>query len=188
MRQLHPITLIIATLLASWLGMQAVHELGHILTARLSGGQVERVILHPLTISRTDLADNPHPLAVAWGGPTLGVLIPLIVFGAAAISDIAERFVLRFFAGFCLVANGVYLGVGSFLNVGDAGDIVRHGSPAWTMWLFGAVCVQTGFWLWNGLGPHFGLGPDPRPISRRVVLEVVMTCVALLILGFWIGR
>lgn len=187
MRHLNLIVLSIAMLLASWMGMQTVHEFGHVLSARLTGGQVERVVLHPLTISRTDLAENPHPLAVAWGGPILGVLIPLIAFGVATSVGIAERLVLRFFAGFCLVVNGAYLGVGSFLRVGDAGDIVRHGSPIWTMWLFGVVCVSAGFWLWNGLGPHFGLGQDPHPISRRVVLEVVVACAVLLIFGFWVG-
>jgi hypothetical protein len=43
--------LIAATLIASWLGMQAVHEAGHVLGARLSGGTVTRVALYPLTLS-----------------------------------------------------------------------------------------------------------------------------------------
>ena len=47
--------LIVATLLLSWLLMQAVHELGHAIGAWISGGHVERVVLHPLTISRTDV-------------------------------------------------------------------------------------------------------------------------------------
>jgi len=178
------IAFVILTLCASWLGMQAIHESGHILTAWVTGGKVERVVLHPLTISRTDLADNPHPLAVAWGGPLLGILAPLLAFGAAKTIGLKEAFILRFFAGFCLVANGVYLGIGSFSSVGDAGDILRHGSPIWTLWLFGGICVPVGLWLWNGLGPQFGLGPNTRAISRRVALEVAMVCLALLILGF----
>jgi hypothetical protein len=52
-------------LFVSWLLMQAVHESGHVLGARLGGGTVAQVVLHPLTISRTDLAANPHPLLVA---------------------------------------------------------------------------------------------------------------------------
>lgn len=71
--RLHQTILIGSTLLGSWLGMQAVHELGHVAGAWLTGGRVERVVLHPLTISRTDLATNPHPLPVVWAGPVVSI-------------------------------------------------------------------------------------------------------------------
>src|SRR5437867_3762034 len=64
--------LIAATLGLSWLGMQIVHELGHVLLAWASGETVDRVVLHPLVISRTDVSHARHPLLVAWGGPVLG--------------------------------------------------------------------------------------------------------------------
>jgi hypothetical protein len=76
--------LIAGTLLGSGLGMQVMHELGHVLGAWLTGGEVWRVVLHPLSISRTDLGANPHPLAVVWAGPMLGVAIPGLLWGAAA--------------------------------------------------------------------------------------------------------
>jgi predicted Zn-dependent protease len=47
--------LIGSTVVGSWLGMQAVHELGHVLGAWWTDGDVSRVVLHPLSISRTDL-------------------------------------------------------------------------------------------------------------------------------------
>src|SRR5260370_35165234 len=90
-----------------WLAMQVVHELGHVLLAWATKGEVTKVALHPLIISRTDLAENPRPLAVVWGGPILGCLISLAAFGAASISRMAGVYLFRFFAGFCLVANGV---------------------------------------------------------------------------------
>jgi len=31
--------------------MQSVHEAGHVLAAWLAGGRVERLVLHPVTIS-----------------------------------------------------------------------------------------------------------------------------------------
>jgi Peptidase M50B-like len=68
-RRLNQIVLILSTVLGSWLGMQAIHESGHVFGAWLTGGRVTRVVLHPLTISRTDLAHNPSPLAVVWAGP-----------------------------------------------------------------------------------------------------------------------
>jgi hypothetical protein len=55
----------------------AVHELGHVIGAVISGGVVERVVLHPLTISRTDVSPNPHPGIVVWLGPVIGCLFPL---------------------------------------------------------------------------------------------------------------
>ena len=71
--RLHQSILIGAMALSSWLGMQAVHELGHVCGAWLTSGQVTRVVLDPLTISRTDLGLNPHPLIVVWAGPAIRV-------------------------------------------------------------------------------------------------------------------
>lgn len=59
-----------------WLGMMAVHELGHVLVVLATGGTITAVVLHPLTISRTDVSINPRPLLVVWAGPLLGVLLP----------------------------------------------------------------------------------------------------------------
>src|SRR5271165_6671379 len=91
MNRVHQAVLIFSTLLGSWLGMQDVHELGHVVAAWLTGGRVAKVVLDPLTISRTDLAENPRPLAVVWGGPTLGVAMPLAVWLAARGDDERPR-------------------------------------------------------------------------------------------------
>ncbi len=72
MKRLSQILLIVSFIGFSWLAMQAVHEAGHVLVARLTGGKVIKVALHPLIVSRTDLGENPHPLAVVWGGPLVG--------------------------------------------------------------------------------------------------------------------
>src|SRR5207244_10528916 len=108
--RLHQVVLITSTVLGSWLGMQAVHESGHVVGAWLTGGRVDKVVLHPLTISRTDLAHNPHPLPVVWAGPIVGIVIPLLLWASAARLGMPGTFVLRFFAGFCLLANGLYIG------------------------------------------------------------------------------
>jgi hypothetical protein len=140
-----------AVLCAAWLGMQAVHELGHVLAAWLTGGKVERVVLHPLAISRTDVSPNPRPLVVAWAGPFVGVILPLVVAGLCRWASRRVRRLAQFFAGFCLIANGVYIGAGSFAGIGDAGDMLRHGSPHWTLLVFGVVCTAGGLWTWHGL-------------------------------------
>jgi hypothetical protein len=184
MSRLHQFVLIGSTLLGSWLGMQAVHEFGHVLGAWLTGGRVARVVLYPLTISRTDLADNPVPLAVVWSGPVFGVVLPLALWGVAAGLGVTGAFVLRFFAGFCLIANGAYIGGGSFDGTGDCGEMLRHGSALWQLWLFGAVTVPAGLGLWHRLGPHFGLGPARERVSPGVAYGSLVACVGLLVLGF----
>jgi hypothetical protein len=163
MRYSLQIVLISGTLIASWLGMQAVHEAGHVVGAWVSGGEVERVVLHPLSISRTDVRPNPHPLFVVWAGPLIGVLLPLALWGAATTIRMRGAFVLRFFAGFFCVANGAYIGLGSFAKVGDCGEMLQHGTPIWLLWLFGIITIPLGFLLWHRQGIHFGLGL-PREI------------------------
>ena len=148
--------------------MQAVHELGHVLGAWASGGEVRRVVLSPTTLSRTDVGMNAHPLAVAWAGPIIGVLLPLALWLLARVARWSGAFVLRFFAGFCCVANGLYIGLGAFQRVGDCGEMLRHGAAVWQLWLFGVVVTPVGFVLWNGLGPQFGLGAAQGRVSRKV--------------------
>lgn len=183
MKRLHQVVLIASTLVGSWLGMQAVHEMGHVLGARLTGGVVGKVVLHPLALSRTDLAKNPQPLAVAWAGPLGGVLLPLGFCGIAAASRATWAFLPRFFAGFCLVANGAYIGCGTFVSVGDAQELLRHGAPTWLLGAFGAVCVPLGLWLWHGQGRYFGLGPDRQEVRPGVAYIGAAACAVLVVLG-----
>jgi hypothetical protein len=182
-QRLHQVVLIGSAILASWLGMQAVHEFGHVAGAWLTGGRVARVVLHPLTISRTDLARNPHPLLVVWAGPVLGCLLPLAAWSLAAALRWPWAYLPRFFAGFCLVANGAYIAVGSLDRVGDAGVMLRHGSPAWWLWAFGAVAVPAGLWLWHRQGPHFGLGSVGGKVSPAAAYGCLAVLLALLTLG-----
>jgi hypothetical protein len=181
--------LIVSTILASWLGMQAIHEAGHVLGAWLTGGRVTQVVLSPLTISRTDLDHNPHPLAVVWAGPVFGVLAPLALWLIATAGRASFAFLPRFFAGFCLVANGAYIGVGAFWRIGDCGEMLRTGSAIWQLVLFGAVAMPSGFWLWNGQGPHFGLGAGEGRVSTTATYVALAICLLLLTLGFLVdGR
>ena len=153
--------------LASWLGMQIVHEFGHCVGAWTTGGQVVRVELRPWTISRTDVEPNPHPLLERWAGPAIGVQLPLALLLAAVLLNRPWQYLVQFFAGFCLIANGAYLGVGALHPVGDAADILRLWPSPWPLAIFGTVAAAAGLRLWHGLGPHFGLGSPPSPVNRR---------------------
>lgn len=150
-----------------WLGMMTVHESGHILAAVASGGTVTKVVLSPAAISRTDVSPNPWPAVVVWLGPLFGVLFPLLVWSLIPRGWKWPRGLLQFFAGFCLIANGAYLGIGSFEQVGDCQEILRTGSPIWTMWLFGIVTIPAGFYLWHRLGSPVDLLKEDSPVDMK---------------------
>jgi hypothetical protein len=90
---------------------------------------------------------------------------------------------VRFFAGFCLVANGAYIGVGALDPVGDAAVMLRHGSPAWSLATFGAVAVAAGLGLWHRQGPHFGLGPAQGRVDPAAAYACLAVLVLLVVLG-----
>lgn len=157
-------------LYACWIGMLATHETGHVLHAWLSGGRVERVVLPWLGFSRTDLSQNPHPLFVAWGGALWGVLLPLGLLVLAARFRPPLINWIAFFTGLCLIANGAYLAAGSFIAAGDAGDLLRHGAPHWTLAAAGTLGLASGLVMWHLLEQRrshapmrSGQGDDVRP-------------------------
>ena len=124
--------LLIACFVAfSWLGFMVVHESGHILTGWASGASLSHVQLHPLQISWSTFAPNPHPRLVAWGGPVLGSLLPLVLLAIACSLGVSGSYLFRFFTGFCLIANGVYMFIDAFERGGDAGTLLSHGASAW---------------------------------------------------------
>lgn len=166
--------------------MQVAHEAGHVVGAWLTGGRVVKVVLHPLAISRTDVSPNPSPLVEIWAGPIGGVLIPLVLWIIPFRLNHVLAAWLRFFAGFCLIANGLYIGWGMIDPVGDASDLIRNGTPAWVLGIFGAATVPGGVRLWHGLGPEFGWGPHGKPISWTTagITLAVLTGVIVLELLF----
>jgi hypothetical protein len=171
--------LLVGSLLAlSWFAMMAVHELGHVAGLWATGGKVAKVVLHPLTISRTDPGLDPHPLPVVWAGPLLGVLLPLGVFGVARMLVLPALYLLRFFAGFCLIANGCYIGVGSIDPVGDARELLRLDVPAWHLALFGIATVPLGLYLWHGQGKYFERERVSPTVAVVVFVLLLVTVVA----------
>lgn len=157
-----------------WLAMQAVHELGHVLGALLTGADIQKVYLHPLTFSRTELvSNNPHPLIVVWLGPIVGSFLPLITFLIAKACKTPGIYLFRFFAGFCLIANGVYIAFGPDTGALDTGLMLSHGVARWQMVAFGLGAIVPGFLLWHGQGNHFGLGSSKGVVDKRAVIVSV---------------
>jgi hypothetical protein len=112
---------------------------------------------------------------------------PLLVWILGASVRLRGAFVLRFFAGFCLLANGLYIGIGSFNRIGDCGEMLRDGSEMWQLWLFCALTAPVGLWLWHKQGPYFGFGPAQGKVNRGVAYGSLVACVALLAFGLCVG-
>jgi len=170
MRRAEQLALIITFLGFSWLAMQAVHEFGHALAAWVTGADVTKVALHPFTLSRTDLGHNPHPSLVVWAGPVVGSVLPLTVFLIAKVLRSPGLYLFRFFAGFCLVANGVYIGAGPSEGGADTAVMMLHGSPRWLLMLFGLFTAGLGLYLWHRQGRYFGLGVAKGRVDRKAAI------------------
>ena len=180
--------LITATLAACWLLMLAVHEAGHVLHAWVSGGVVTRVVLHPLSLSRTGVDPDPHPLFQAAGGPLWGCLLPLAAWGVAAAVRWRYSFLPRFLAGFCLAANGAYLAVDAWTRGGDGRALVTDLTSACVVCGCGIAAVAAGLWTWHAQGRRFGLGheadpPDSRAAAALSGLVAVIVLVEVLLAG-----
>lgn len=165
MQRFHQIVFVVSLLALSWLLMMVVHEFGHVIGAWISGGELERVVLHPLTISRTDVSPNPNPSIVVWLGPILGCAMPAAIWWFVPRRLLMARKIAIFFAGFCLLANGAYIGFGAFDSVGDCGVMLQNGSPLWTLLLFGALAIPIGFYFWHQLGSIRQFLADPSTVD-----------------------
>ena len=168
---------------AGWYVMMVVHEAGHVLTALLTDGRIEHVQLSPIGLSQTHLSQNPQPLWVVWAGPIFGIVFPLIVW--LCIKLWAERRKslriadpITFVAGLCLIANGAYLGLGWIDRIGDAGDMMRLGTPVFAMIVFGALSTAGGFAIWHTLGSVLGLNrltaQDARHLTTASLIVVAI--------------
>jgi hypothetical protein len=104
----HRAIFLLLFLTACWFSMQAVHELGHVLAAWCSGATVERVVVLP--ISHTDTAQVEYPLFVYGAGAVFGAVFPVLLWLFVGGLRWKTVYLFRFFAGFCLVANGAYIG------------------------------------------------------------------------------
>jgi hypothetical protein len=190
--RLWQLLLIASTLCLSWLLFMAVHELGHVLGAWITGARIVAVVLGPLRISETriDPELNPLPLLVVWAGPVIGAAVPLAIWDTFRRTVSDHAYLVRFFAGFCLVANGAYIGADSFYRNGDGFVMIQHGTPRWAMLLFAACTVPLGFWIWHGVGRRFGLGRGWGRVDRAdaVIVTVLLAAVIGLEVAFFPWR
>ncbi|MFG0250769.1 MAG: hypothetical protein ACF8OB_17930 [Phycisphaeraceae bacterium JB051] len=171
----------------SWLLMMLIHETGHVLAAILTGGHVHQVAWHPTVFSHTDVHPNPSPLLVVWGGPVVGVGIALLTLLLHRWIDKATAYLSEFFAGFCLLANGLYIGIGWVDQIGDTAVMQKHGTPIFVMIVFGLLCVPTGLLLWHGISCKVGLARtsqctlNPKHVWLTLGLAILLGVIGLLV-------
>jgi len=139
----------IASLAAWWWLMMAIHELGHVLACLVTGATIEAVILWPWTISQTVRSGSRWPLIDTWAGPLFGMLAPLALWLLVARRPAGGW--IGGWAGFCLVANGAYLGGGWLAPGGDAVELMQMGVPVGVLIGVGALGMGGGLWLWHHL-------------------------------------
>ena len=145
----HRSVFILLFLIVCWFGMQAVHELGHILAAWSSGATVVQVVVLPISWTNTSNVD--YPLFVYGAGAVVGTVVPVLLWWVARYFRWKTASLFRFFAGFCLVANGAYIGCDfSVTGPSDAGLLIDHGANRLVLVLFGVLCVSGGLFLWHG--------------------------------------
>ncbi len=166
--------------LFSWLAMMLVHEVGHVLGAILTGGQVHEVAWHPTVFSHTDVHPNPSPKLVVWAGPVVGVVIPLLILLIHRWIDKATMYLAVFFAGFCLLANGLYIGIGWVDQIGDTAVMQQHGTPVSVMITFGLLCTPAGLYLWHRVSCKVGLAKTSQCTIHRKHAWIMATLASLI--------
>lgn len=135
----------------SFIAMEAVHEFGHVFHAWLTGTQVVDVSIPLLGFSATRVGAGNYETFIVAGGPTWGVAIPVLACGLAYFfaQNVPEP--LKFFAGFCLIANGLYLALGCGLPATDAGKLVRMRFSIITLVGLGIFATAAGLLIWHRL-------------------------------------
>lgn len=158
------VVIVTIALIASWYAMMMVHELGHVIAAWVTGSRVETVRVPWFGFSQTVVSTSDWPRAIVVGGPAFGAVAPLGVWLATATVGRLYRsgwsILARFFAAFCLLANGVYMASAVLLPVGDAEELIRLGVRAWTLAVPGGIAAAGGLALWNGMSRKIGGGCD----------------------------
>src|SRR5262245_30149055 len=90
-------------LVLSWAVMVTTHELGHIVCGWAGGAKLRSADLRPWQLPYSIFDPDPRPLLTLWGGPILGIAVPL------AAACLLRRNWIWFIAHFCVLANGLYL-------------------------------------------------------------------------------
>lgn len=155
-----PILKLAGLLLVSWCVMTFTHELGHLLVGWAGGGHLQEAELRPWHLPHSRFAPDPHPLATLWGGPLLGVLLP-VVMATIIRTDWAS-----FVASFSVMANGAYLAL-AWLSGDrwlDTPRLLAEGAWPITIGLYCLLTIGFGYWQFRK-SVLKALRTQPRPAN-----------------------
>ena len=124
-----------------------------------------------------------YGLARFWGSA-----IPLVIAALVSLARIRWAYLVWFVAGFCLIANGAYIGVGAFDPVGDAEELVALGVSRWVLLGFGVVAFGAGLWIWHRGGERLGFGRDRKAVVASHARGVFVVCVLVTLVGMQLGN
>ncbi|MEW5960516.1 MAG: hypothetical protein AB1801_22555 [Chloroflexota bacterium] len=166
---------------------RASHELGHVIALWLSGGRGVLITLHPFTWSFAGFQTNPNPLATAWGGvilgPSLALLLLLISWPFRKRAYLA--LVLTAMTAVCSLAHtGLYLLVGTALDAGDPGSLLRLGMPRPLLLGLGLLTIIGACFLTATFLSLIGLASGESLGRRALLLELGILPYLLLMLAY----
>ncbi len=121
--------------------MTFVHELGHIACGYASGGALIDADLIPWHLPYSFFDPDPYPLVTLWGGPVLGVIVPV------SIAILFRANWIWFIANFCVLANGLYIATAwvtgdRFL---DTPKLLESGAHPVSIGLYCLLTIVTGY-------------------------------------------
>ena len=142
--------------------MTLVHEAGHVLCGWSCGGKLQSADFLPWHLPYSIFEPDPYPLVTLWGGPVLGVVIPL------AVAWLLRSDKLWFIAYFCVLANGMYLATAwiSGDRYLDTPKLLEHGAFTGNDW--DILYVDHRIWL---LWVSATMRPIALPTSKSTCLK-----------------
>lgn len=135
------ISYLVILLVLSWCAMTFLHESGHIVSGWLCGGTLQSADMLPWHLPYSIFDPDPRPLITLWGGPVLGVLVPVI------IALVLRRDWVWFITYFCVLANGVYLATAWFSSDKylDTPKLIEHGAYPATIAIYCLLTIGFGY-------------------------------------------
>lgn len=137
----------------------AFHESGHVIATLVNSGRIDKVVLHPFQFSQTIATGSHRPLVDVWMGPAAGTALPFFLYLMILRVFPAVRYYFGYLAGFCAVANGVYIGVSwAAAGHGDAHELLRLGVSRVYLVAAGFLLVAIGLYVWHRELRHYRQG------------------------------
>ena len=156
-----------ALLVASWFVMTFVHEIGHIVCGYACGGTLSDADLLPWHLPYSFFEPDPYPLVTLWGGPIIGVMIPV------AVAFLIRSNWMWFIAYFCLLANGTYLATAwvSSDRLLDTPKMLEHGAHPISIAIYCLLTIGIGY---TGFRRHCVLVLDQKPHEKSTATNSVV--------------